>query len=262
VQPNITVVYPFKDDKVDYAGVQKILLESGIGLPPYTQWGRSRSGCYFCFFQKPIEWVRLFETHPDLFALAEAYEDKSGEIVAPTWAEINRIGKAVRRCRRENGLLEGSDIQMRVVDDLKWTAGQRRDFAEYKSGQVITLVQTLKGIGLRGSSFTVTVADRNGVHVLGENGGEKILPFRKANRWSVGEERVISLAKGDEILIRANHPKSGLRNGDVDIISHVSPDAIVLKSGRIFSPRDFKQFSHGYFAEGRKVPRGSGSSAL
>jgi hypothetical protein len=173
-------------------------------------------------------------------------EGKSARVVAPTWAEINRIGEAVRRCRRENGLLEGSDIQMRVVDDLKWTAGQRRDFAEYKSGQVITLVQTLKGIGLRGSSFTVTAADRNGVHVLGENGGEKILPFRKANRWSVGEERVISLAKGDEILIRANHPKSGLRNGDVDIISHVSPDAIVLKSGRIFSPRDFKQFSHGY----------------
>ena len=78
-KPNITVVYPFKDDKIDYAGVQKILLESGIGLPPYTQWGRSRSGCYFCFFQKSIEWVRLYETHPDLFALAEEYEDKSDE---------------------------------------------------------------------------------------------------------------------------------------------------------------------------------------
>jgi len=77
---NITVLYPFKEDKVDYAGVQKILLESGIGLPPYTEWGRSRSGCYFCFFQKSIEWVRLFEKHPDLFALAEEYEDKSEEI--------------------------------------------------------------------------------------------------------------------------------------------------------------------------------------
>jgi ATP-dependent exoDNAse (exonuclease V) alpha subunit len=108
------------------------------------------------------------------------------------------------------------------------------------------LVQTLKGIGLRGSSFTVTAADRNGVHVLGDDGGKHSLPFRMANRWSVGEERVISLAKGDEILIRANHPRARLRNGDVDLISHVSPDAIVLKSGRIFSPRDFKQFSHGY----------------
>ena len=77
---NITVVYPFKDDSVNYAGVQKILLESGIGLPPYTEWGRSRSGCYFCFFQQAIEWVRLLETHPDLFDLAEKYETQSNDI--------------------------------------------------------------------------------------------------------------------------------------------------------------------------------------
>lgn len=76
---NITVVYPFKENAVDYAGVQRILQESGIGFPPYTDWGRSRSGCYFCFFQKSIEWVRLFEKHPDLFALAEKYETDSTE---------------------------------------------------------------------------------------------------------------------------------------------------------------------------------------
>jgi 3'-phosphoadenosine 5'-phosphosulfate sulfotransferase (PAPS reductase)/FAD synthetase len=76
---NISVVYPFKEAGIDYAGVQRILLESGIGLPPFTDWGRSRSGCYFCFFQKSIEWVRLYEKHPDLFALAEEYENKSQE---------------------------------------------------------------------------------------------------------------------------------------------------------------------------------------
>ena len=76
-KPNITVVYPFKEDGIDYAGVQKILLDSAIGLPPYLEWGRSRSGCYFCFFQKPIEWVRLLENHRDLFDLAQEYENKS-----------------------------------------------------------------------------------------------------------------------------------------------------------------------------------------
>lgn len=79
-KPNITVIYPFKDAGVDYAGVQKILTESGIGFPPYTQWGRSRSGCFFCFFQKTIEWVRLLETHSELFDLAQEYEDKSQDI--------------------------------------------------------------------------------------------------------------------------------------------------------------------------------------
>jgi 3'-phosphoadenosine 5'-phosphosulfate sulfotransferase (PAPS reductase)/FAD synthetase len=79
-KPNITVVYPFKEQNIGYEGVQKILIESGIGMPPYTKWGRSRSGCYFCFFQKSIEWVKLLENHPDLFNLAQEYEDKSLDI--------------------------------------------------------------------------------------------------------------------------------------------------------------------------------------
>jgi hypothetical protein len=43
-------------------------------MPPYTQWGRTRSGCFFCFFQQKIEWVRLRQHHPDLFEQAKAYE--------------------------------------------------------------------------------------------------------------------------------------------------------------------------------------------
>jgi 3'-phosphoadenosine 5'-phosphosulfate sulfotransferase (PAPS reductase)/FAD synthetase len=73
-KPNIKAVFPFKDDGIDYAGVMKILEDSGIGLPPYLKWGRTHSGCYFCFFQSPIEWVRLLETHPEQFELAMSYE--------------------------------------------------------------------------------------------------------------------------------------------------------------------------------------------
>jgi hypothetical protein len=78
-KPNIRTVYPLKDAGINYAGVIKILEESGIGLPPYLQWGRTHSGCYFCFFQKPIEWVRLLETYPEDFDKAQAYEKQSDE---------------------------------------------------------------------------------------------------------------------------------------------------------------------------------------
>jgi 3'-phosphoadenosine 5'-phosphosulfate sulfotransferase (PAPS reductase)/FAD synthetase len=73
-KPNITPVYPFREDGVVYADVARILEESGLGLPKYTDWGRTRSGCYFCFYQQKIEWVRLKETYPDLFESAKAYE--------------------------------------------------------------------------------------------------------------------------------------------------------------------------------------------
>lgn len=74
---NIVAVYPFRDDGLVRTDIIRILEDSGLGLPPYMQWGRSRSGCYFCFYQQKIEWVRLREVHPDLFQLAKDYEEKS-----------------------------------------------------------------------------------------------------------------------------------------------------------------------------------------
>ncbi len=73
-KPNIRPVFPFREDGIAYPDVLRILDEAGIGLPPFTEWGRSRSGCYFCFFQQKIEWVRLMQRHPDLYEKAKAYE--------------------------------------------------------------------------------------------------------------------------------------------------------------------------------------------
>lgn len=78
-KPNIKAVFPLKEAGIDLAGVMKILEDSGIGLPPYLKWGRTHSGCYFCFFQRPIEWVRLMETHPDQFEEAAQYEKVSND---------------------------------------------------------------------------------------------------------------------------------------------------------------------------------------
>lgn len=72
-KPNIHAVYPFKEDGITLDGVHRILDESGIGFPNYYAW-RTRSGCYFCFFQRKNEWVGLRENHPQLFQLAKAYE--------------------------------------------------------------------------------------------------------------------------------------------------------------------------------------------
>ena len=74
-KPNIRSVFPFKEDGVDHAGVLRILENAGVGLPSYYSW-RTRSGCYFCFFQRKAEWVGLAENHPDLFERAVAYENK------------------------------------------------------------------------------------------------------------------------------------------------------------------------------------------
>lgn len=63
-----------------------ILENSGVGVPAYYKqvtfdqgeeqgtYARSRSGCFFCFFQQKIEWVWLYEQHPDRFQKAIEYE--------------------------------------------------------------------------------------------------------------------------------------------------------------------------------------------
>jgi 3'-phosphoadenosine 5'-phosphosulfate sulfotransferase (PAPS reductase)/FAD synthetase len=72
-KPNITPVYPFKEDGIREAEVFEILNNAGVGLPKYYEW-RTRSGCSFCFFQRKSEWVGLLERHPELFEEAKQYE--------------------------------------------------------------------------------------------------------------------------------------------------------------------------------------------
>ena len=72
-KPGVRAVYPFRENNIRKADVFRILEEAGLGVPAYYEW-RSRSGCYFCFFQQRIEWVNLLERHPDLFQKAMEYE--------------------------------------------------------------------------------------------------------------------------------------------------------------------------------------------
>jgi len=65
-----------------------LLIDNGVGIPDYYkkkkfmvdgregEYARSRSGCYFCFFQQKIEWVWLYEQHPDKFEKAVEYENE------------------------------------------------------------------------------------------------------------------------------------------------------------------------------------------
>ncbi len=72
---NIQARFPFIEDGIDHGGVMRILEEAGVGLPGYYEW-RTRSGCYFCFFQRKAEWIGLAERHPALWEKAVAIEQK------------------------------------------------------------------------------------------------------------------------------------------------------------------------------------------
>jgi asparagine synthetase B (glutamine-hydrolysing) len=92
-KPNIHPVYPFRDDGLAIADIHRILDESGIGFPDYYKW-RTRSGCFFCFYQRKSEWVGLKENHPELFEEAKKYEKANPETGERyTWSERESLAE-------------------------------------------------------------------------------------------------------------------------------------------------------------------------
>lgn len=91
------------EDMLVREDIFRLLRESGVGVPGYYnkinfeingkngKYSRSRSGCFFCFFQQKIEWVWLFEQHPEHFAKAMEYE-KDGY----TWCQDERLEDLIK----------------------------------------------------------------------------------------------------------------------------------------------------------------------
>jgi 3'-phosphoadenosine 5'-phosphosulfate sulfotransferase (PAPS reductase)/FAD synthetase len=76
--------------------VKNLLDENGIGLPDYYRW-RSRSGCYFCFFQRKYEWVMLAQEHPDLFEKAVQYEQNHKDGRKYNWNDDESLLELIAR---------------------------------------------------------------------------------------------------------------------------------------------------------------------
>ena len=95
-KPNIKPAFPFKERGLVKADIIQLLEDSGIGLPDYYRW-RSRSGCYFCFFQRKYEWVMLAQEHPDLFEKAVEYEESHRDGRTYTWTDGETLRELIAR---------------------------------------------------------------------------------------------------------------------------------------------------------------------
>lgn len=83
--------------------VFQLFYDNGVKVPGYYEeiefevdgevgkYNRTRSGCYFCFYQRKIEWIWLYERHPDLFKKAMEYE-KDGY----TWMQDESLSDIIQ----------------------------------------------------------------------------------------------------------------------------------------------------------------------
>ncbi|MFP8894578.1 phosphoadenosine phosphosulfate reductase family protein [Chryseobacterium sp. EZn1] len=91
------------EDNLVREDIFNILKDSGVGVPKYYEkvefevnglkgeYARSRSGCFFCFYQQKIEWIWLYEQHRELFDKALEYE-KDGY----TWMQDESLEDIVK----------------------------------------------------------------------------------------------------------------------------------------------------------------------
>ena len=117
------------EDVLGISDIYLILEDSGVGIPAYYKeiefemdgkkgkYSRSRSGCYFCFFQQKIEWIWLYEQHPDLFRKSMEFEKdgytwNQGETLADLTKperirqiKLDAIKKQEQRAKKESNSL-------------------------------------------------------------------------------------------------------------------------------------------------------------
>lgn len=118
-----------------------ILRDSGVGVPKYYEkvefeingqkgeYARSRSGCFFCFYQQKIEWIWLYEQHRDKFNKALEYE-KDGY----TWMQDESLEDIIKPERM---------AQIKEQQIKK----QQRNHQNKKSAYLIDLLDDSEGEG-------------------------------------------------------------------------------------------------------------------
>ena len=120
----IKAVFPYIEDGLVRDDIFQIL-EDSVGIPEYYKW-RSRSGCFFCFFQQQKEWLGLKRNHPDLFEQARQFELrdrkkfdwKDGEVDIKghgyTWSSQGSLDELVARAEKRE--LEQQEKEKRDQD--------------------------------------------------------------------------------------------------------------------------------------------------
>lgn len=139
-KPNIQARFPFRERGLVKADIIRLLEESGIGLPDYYRW-RSRSGCYFCFFQRKIEWVRLFDEHLSLFEQAAAYEENHEDGRRYTWSQGETLRELIARrdeIEREHARAEARRRDLPLANaTLAQVLGQHLDDDDEEQGCIV-----------------------------------------------------------------------------------------------------------------------------
>jgi conjugative relaxase-like TrwC/TraI family protein len=181
----------------------------------------------------------------DYLSLAE--KKKSTVIVSQTWGEIHEINEQIRLGLKGQGLIGQDDSMVTALNRLDLTDAQKRDQRFYPDGSVVVFNRKVGDFakGETGKLRTITAT-----HLLVET-KKRIgkVPFKLLDRLTVCQPVEMSLARGDQLQLKANAALPDgkeLVNGELVTVKAVNPNGqIELKDGRVL-PDNYREFVRGY----------------
>jgi hypothetical protein len=181
----------------------------------------------------------------DYLTLAE--KKKSTVIVSQTWGEIHEINERIRIGLRRAGLIDKADSTVTAHRRLDLTDAQKRDKRFYPDNAVIVFNRETKDFA-KGEVGKLLKATPTHLLVQTESQVQRI-PFKLLDRLTVCQAVEMTLAKGDQLQLKANAPSldgKELTNGELVTVKTVKPNGqIELKDGRVL-PDNYREFVRGY----------------
>ena len=148
---SIKPVFPFIEDGIVKEDVFRILEES-VGIPEYYKW-RSRSGCYFCFFQRKDEWLGLKRKHPKLFEQAKKIEENVSQRkfdwsnaklmeagIGYTWNQTGTLDEIVEHAEKKE---KNGKIKTAKKPRARWQDTLKAEFEEEDDEEKACLICSL-----------------------------------------------------------------------------------------------------------------------
>ncbi len=188
-------------------------------------------------------------------AMARDYADcyaagDSEMIISPTHAEGRAVAAAVRQELKARKLLGGEDRPLLRLENKDRSIAQRKDAAQYETGDTIQWTQNAPGF-MRGDRSTVVGRDGDRVLVKDKRGQEKELPLALANRFELYRTESLPVADGERLRITRNgyattpdgKPHS-LNNGDVVTVRFTKQGDLIDQRGWII-PASFGHLASG-----------------
>jgi|GEM_PF-1295090 len=198
-------------------------------------------------------------------------------VIVPTHREAGRVTPLIREDLRAAGKL-GSERKWRTWRDADLSVAEKKDFQNYKVGQMVRFNQRTSGFEfgveyevVNVGSFSIYPFDRR-VQVQAKGGLVEALPLKHADRFSLYNPGEIPLAVGDLVRITrgskvdtlwtrlrnrvidqfelpekgVTFKKTELASGTVHRVEAFSlTGEAVLEGGKVL-PKDFGHLTHGY----------------